>query len=98
MYLLAANGSVLPTHVTANLTGDSTANRVALAAGDSAHAEASFSPSVPGEGDSTSGACHPKASTLAVTPPGGGTLDAQVVLPTSVCERGTLNFDVYATP
>jgi len=87
--LLDQNGSVLPTHVTGNIV---TVLLVNLAPGGSATATARFSPDVPGTGDSQSGACQPKAYTLRVTPNGGGTVDAPIKPPTSVCERGTLNF------
>jgi Protein of unknown function (DUF4232) len=87
--LLDGNGSVLPTHITGN-TAPSIL--VTLAPGESMKATARFSPDVPGVGDSQSGACQPKAYTLRVTPNGGGTVDAPIKPPTSVCERGTLNF------
>jgi hypothetical protein len=90
--LLNASGSSLPTKV----TGSPHAPLLNLEPGDAAKATARFSPSVPGTGDSQSGACQPKAYTLQVTPNGGGTVDAPIKPPTSVCERGTLNFSVYA--
>jgi hypothetical protein len=89
--LLDASGVALPTKV----TGTAISPLVALATGASAHATARFSPDVPGKGDSQSGTCQPKAYTLRVTPNGGGTVDAPIKPPTSVCERGTLNFSVY---
>ncbi len=93
--LLEADGSGLPTHIAA---ADSLhlGARIVLARGVSAVAQARFSPSVPGTGDSQSGACQPKAATLRVTPDGGGSVDVPIRPPTSVCERGTLNFDVFA--
>jgi len=90
--LLDASGSPLPTHVTGTEGGP----LVNLVPGASAKSTARFSPDVPGSGDSQSGACQPKAYTLQVTPNGGGTVDAPVKPPTSVCERGSLDFDVYA--
>jgi hypothetical protein len=90
--LLDQNGSVLPTHVTGNIV---TALLVNLAPGSSAKATARFSPDVPGTGDSQSGTCQPKAYTLRVTPNGGGTVDAPIKPPTSVCERGTLDFSNF---
>jgi hypothetical protein len=92
--LLGTGGAALPTHVAAAQSGSG--KQVVLAPGGSAVAQARFSPSVPGTGDSESGACQPKASTLQVTPDGGGTVDASIQPPTSVCERGTLNFDLLA--
>ncbi|HZS30563.1 MAG TPA: DUF4232 domain-containing protein [Gaiellaceae bacterium] len=93
--LLSAAGAALPTHVAAAQAGAS-AKPVTLAPGSSAVTQARFSPSVPGPGDAQSGSCQPKASTLRVTPDGGGTVDAPLQPPTSVCERGTLYFDVFA--
>lgn len=90
--LLDASGSPLPTHVTGTEGGP----LVNLVPGASAKATATFSPDVPGSGDSQSGACQPKAYTLQVTPNGGGTVDAPIKPPTSVCERGSLNFDVFS--
>jgi hypothetical protein len=90
--LLDQNGSMLPTHVTGNIV---TVLLVNLAPGGSAKSTARFSPDVPGAGDSQSGTCQPKAYTLRVTPNGGGTVDAQIKPPTSVCERGTLNFSNF---
>jgi len=89
--LLDASGAPLPT----NVTGTAISPLVALATGASTHATARFSPDVPGTGDSQSGTCQPKAHTLRVTPNGGGTVDAPIKPPTSVCERGTLNFSVF---
>jgi hypothetical protein len=94
--LIAADGAILPTHVAAAQSGSTGSGRVVLAPGASAVTQARFSPDVPGPGDSQSGACQPKAATLRVTPDGGGTVDATIQPPTSVCERGTLNFDTFA--
>lgn len=93
--LLGAGGTALPTKVASAQAGSS-GSRVVLAPGRSAVAQAQFSPSVAGQGDAQSGTCQPKASTLRVTPDGGGTVDAPIQPPTSVCERGTLNFDVFS--
>jgi hypothetical protein len=90
--LLDENGSVLPTHVTGNIAPVILVN---LVPGGSAKATARFSPDVPGTGDSQSGACQPKAHTLRVTPNGGGSVNAPIKPPTSVCERGTLDFTVF---
>jgi hypothetical protein len=91
--LLAASGTALPTHVTA--AGDGGTGRIMLEPGASAVAHARFSPDVAGQGDSQSGACQPEAQTLQVNPDGGGATDAAVKPPTSVCERGTLNFEAF---
>jgi len=88
MLLLDAKGSLLPTHA----EGASVLGGVTLQPGGSAKATARFSPDVPGKGDATSGPCQPKAYTLRITPIGGGTIDAPIKPPTSVCERGTLDF------
>jgi hypothetical protein len=92
--LFDSSGSQLPTHVTP-LYG--TGPTVTVASGGSAKATVRFSPDVPGTGDSQSGACQPKAYTLRVIPRGGGTVGAPVKPPTSVCERGTLQFEPFST-
>jgi Domain of unknown function (DUF4232) len=89
--LLGASAAALPTHVTAG--GDGAPARVVLEPGASAVAHARFSPDVPGQGDSQSGACQPQAHTLQVMPNGGGVTDAAIRPATSVCEQGTLNFE-----
>lgn len=94
--LLSAGGSPLPTHIQPS-TGFGLVG-AQLSPGASTVVPARFSPSVPGTGDSQSGPCQPKAYTLKVTLNGGGTVDAPIKPPTSVCERGTLNFDASATP
>ena len=91
--LLGVSGAALPTHVRAAGTGG--VRRVVLQHGASAVADARFSPSVPGEGDSQSGICQPTAHTLQVTPTGGGLMDAAIKPPTSVCEQGTLEFEAF---
>jgi hypothetical protein len=93
--LLTASGTALPTHVAAAQGGSSGA-KVVLAPDASAVSQARFSPDVPGPGDHQGGACQPKAATLRVTPDGGGTVDATVDPPTSVCEGGTLYFGAFA--
>jgi hypothetical protein len=94
--LLGSSGNALPTHISAAQPGTATAAKVTLNPGAAAAARAQFSPDVSGQGDATSGPCQPKAHTLRVTADGGGTVDAPVSPPTSVCERGTLNFDLLA--
>jgi hypothetical protein len=93
--LLGANGSALATHIAA-AQASSGGTRVMLSPGAAAVAQARVSVTVAGPGDAQSGACQPKASTLRVTPDGGGTVDAAITPPTSVCERGTLYFDALA--
>ncbi|HLX32212.1 MAG TPA: DUF4232 domain-containing protein [Gaiellaceae bacterium] len=93
--LLSSTGANLPTHIVAAGSGSS-GKQVVLAPGDSAVTQGRFSPSVAGQGDAQSGPCQPKASTLQVTPDGGGAVNAPVQPPTSVCERGTIYFDDFA--
>jgi uncharacterized protein DUF4232 len=95
--LLGADGTALPTKVSPAQPGATTAVKVSLAPGDSAKAEARFSPDVPGVGESQTGACEPKAVQMRVTAPGGGTFDVPVIPATSVCEHGSLRFDVYSS-
>ena len=91
--LLGATGAALPTHVTAG--GAGRAKRVVLQPGASAVAQARFSSTVAGQGDSQSGMCQPTAYTLQVTATGGGVTDAAIKPPTSVCEQGSLNFEAF---
>jgi hypothetical protein len=91
--LLGASAVALPTHITA--AGDGGKGRILLEPSASAVAHARFSPDVAGQGDSQSGACQPEAQTLQVNPDGGGATDAAIKPPTSVCERGTLNFEAF---
>ncbi len=92
--LLDASGATLPTHVISSNRGVGTTAKLVLQPGASATADARFSPDVAGTGDKQSGACQPEAATLRVTPNGGGTVDAAVSPPTSVCEQGQLQFDL----
>jgi hypothetical protein len=89
--LLSASAAALATHVTP--AGGGAPIRVVLQPGASAVAHARFSPDVPGQGDSQSGACQPQAHTLQVSPNGGGVTDAAIKPSTSVCEQGTLSFE-----
>jgi hypothetical protein len=93
--LLDAKKAALPTHVVGPHS-DMLVTPVLMAPGVSATAQARFSSSVPGKGDAKSGPCQPEAWYLRVSPGGGGTVDTDIAPPTSVCERGTLNFSVYA--
>ena len=95
--LLDKNGSPLPTHVAAAQAGQATAARIVLQSGDTAKADARFSPDVPGTGEQQIGPCEPKAYVLRVTAPGGGTVAAPISQPTAVCEHGGLNFSVFSS-
>jgi len=88
LLLLDANGSQLPTHPAPEPGAG--AKTVTLKPGGSASYEARFSPDVSGTGDAPSGQCQPTASTLRVTPTGGGTVDAPIKPPTPVCEQGSM--------
>ena len=96
--LLGTTGNALPTSVSPAQPGTATAAKISLQPGDSATADAQFSPDVNGTGDSTSGQCQPTATVLRVTAPGGGTLDAPIQPPTPVCERGSLHFKLFSAP
>lgn len=88
--LLGTTGAALPTSPSAE-PGQGPGTQVVLQPGDSAGADARFSPDVNGTGDNQQGKCQPTATVLRVTI-GGGKLDAPVQPPTSVCERGSLHF------
>jgi hypothetical protein len=90
--LLGASGTPLPTDV--KESGGS--RSIVLPPGASATAQARFSPDVAGDGDSQTGPCQPTAHTLQVTAGGGGVTELAIKPPTSVCERGTLNFEAFA--
>jgi len=92
--LLDASGGNLPTHEDAAHPGTATAAKITLQPGDSASAQARFSPDVNGVGDNQTGACQPKAATARVVI-GAGTLDAPIQPPTSVCEQGALHVDLF---
>jgi hypothetical protein len=91
--LLGASGTELPTDVKSAGGG---ARRLVLPPGASATAQARFSPDVAGDGDSQSGACQPAAHTFQLATEGGGVTEAGIKPPTSVCQRGTLNFEAFA--
>jgi hypothetical protein len=95
--LLDAQGNPLPTHVSPAHPGQQAAVKVTLAPGASAKAEARFSPDVPGPGEQHPGRCEPESAQLRVTATGGGTLNVAVSPPTSVCEHGSLRFDVLTS-
>jgi hypothetical protein len=90
--LLGATGTELPTHVKAS---GAAGKKIVLPPGASALAQARFSPDVAGQGDSQSGACQPQAHTFQLTAEGGGVTEAAIKPPTSVCEKGTLNFEAF---
>jgi Protein of unknown function (DUF4232) len=91
--LLGTSGGALPTSPSAE-PGQGPGARIVLQPGDSAGADARFSPDVNGTGDNQQGKCQPTATVLRVTI-GGATLDAPVQPPTSVCERGSLHFKPF---
>jgi Domain of unknown function (DUF4232) len=95
--LLDASGAPLPTHVSAAHPGQATAAKITLAPGDSASAEARFSPDVPGVGENQQGRCEPKAVTMRVSTIGPATVSVPISPPTSVCEQGSLRFDLFAS-
>lgn len=89
--LLGANGTVLPT----NVKGSRGGKRIVLPHGASATAQARFSPDVAGDGDSQSGTCQPQAHTFQLSAQGVSVTEAAIKPPTSVCQRGTLNFVAF---
>ena len=93
--LLGTTGTALPTAPSAEPPVSANPPKVSLQHGQSAAAEARFSPDVNGTGDNAPGQCQPTATVLRVTAPGGGTLDAPIQPPTPVCERGSLHFRVF---
>lgn len=92
--LIGGDGSPLPTSVTAAQPGQAAAAKIVLQVGDSAKADARFSPDVPGTGEQQTGQCERKAVVLRVAAPGGGTVAAPISPPTPVCEHGALSFSV----
>lgn len=92
--LLGQGGAALPTNETPDQPGTATAAKITLAPDQAATADVRFSPDVPGTGDQTGGDCQPKAVTLRVAL-GGAQLDVPITPPTSVCERGTLQYRLF---
>jgi hypothetical protein len=90
--LLDSSGQALLTHVLSVPAAQGSAEPVVLQPGDTAKADARFSPDIAGTGDAQTGHCEPVAHVFRVTAGGGGTVDAPIGPPTSVCERGTLSF------
>lgn len=95
--LLDASGQPLPTHVAAAQPGRALAAKIELAPGDSAYAQARFSPDVPGVGEQGTGPCEPKAAQLRVSASGAGSLVVPVRPPTPVCSQGALQFELLSS-
>jgi hypothetical protein len=91
--LLSRLRQPLPTKVVPAVRGVRTAD-VVLRPGHGAHAEARFSPDVPGVGEPVAGRnCERTAYSMRVTlRPGGATFLAPVRPPTPICEHGTMAF------
>jgi hypothetical protein len=85
--LVDANGKPLETSGTPSGTGAAT--KVVLQPGDSASAQARFTPDVSPCGNTD-------ATTLQVTFPGGGTLGARLDPPTRVCNHGAMQWSNFA--
>jgi hypothetical protein len=94
--LLGKQRNPLPTHVRAAHANQLTAVLVTLQPGESARANARFSPDVNGTGDRMTGRCQPTSYSFRVKAPGGGVAIVPLKPPTPVCERGTLSFDAYS--
>jgi hypothetical protein len=92
--LLDASGTSSPTNEVPGQDVTQSTPPATLEPGTNATAAVRFSPDVPGPGDSQNGPCQPKAHTLEVAATGGGNVDVPIRPPTSVCERGTLRFDL----
>jgi hypothetical protein len=92
--LLDKDGGELPTQISA-APSSGAATPVVLRHGDSAKADARFSPDVPGPGEQQSGPCERTAYVLRVDLAGGTTADAPVKPPTAVCEQGSLSFSAF---
>jgi Domain of unknown function (DUF4232) len=88
LQLVDKSGNALPTHASPAPGSEQVGKE--LPPGASMSYDARFSPDVPGTGDQQTGRCQPVATTLRVAIPAGGTVDAQVSPPTSVCEQGTI--------
>jgi uncharacterized protein DUF4232 len=93
--LLGKTGKKLPTHIRAAKAQALTAVLVTLAHGKSAHADARFSPDVPGVGEQMTGQCEAKSFSLRVSLKGGGTTTVKITPATPVCEKGQLSFSAY---
>jgi hypothetical protein len=95
--LLGKTGKKVPTHIRAANPQALTAVLVTLSHGKSAHADARFSPDVPGVGEQmkAGGQCEATSYKLRVSLKGGGTTTVKITPPTPVCERGQLSFSAY---
>jgi hypothetical protein len=92
--LIDEQGASLPTNVQPAKADQATTAKVVLQPHAAAVATARFSPDVPGGSEQTDGPCEPRAFTFHLTI-GGGTVEAPVQPPTSVCERGTMFFSPF---
>jgi Protein of unknown function (DUF4232) len=91
--LLDKSGAALPTQaLSAHLGQPAT---IVLQHGDTAKADARFSPDVPGTGEQQTGPCEATSYFLLITATGGGTVKTPVSPPTPVCEHGSLNFSAF---
>src|SRR4029079_17510248 len=79
--LLGADGTPLPTSVTAARPGQGAAAKIVLHVSGTAKADARFSPDVPGTGEQHAGQCEPKAAVLRVDAQGGGSVAAPLSPP-----------------
>jgi len=102
LQLLDTRGGAVPTTVSPAQPGQATAAKIVLQPGDSAKADARFSPDVPGPGDpqtySSPGnpqACEPTAHELQVKV-GGDSVTVSVSPPTPVCSHGALLMSPFA--
>ena len=101
LLLLGAEGRELPTTATAAQPGRATAAKIVLHPGDSATADARFSPDIPGPGEPASApspgrpqTCEPTARELQVTL-GEGSVTVAVRPPTPVCSHGALSMSLF---
>jgi hypothetical protein len=90
--LLDKTEGALPTRVSTAPGGGS--GPVVLQPGDSAKAEARFSPDVPGTGEQQTGPCERTAYFIRVAA-ASGTVNAAISPPTPVCEHGSLSFSAF---
>ena len=93
--LLGKTGRKLPTHIRAAFPGALSAILVTLVPGKSSHANARFSPDIPGVGEQTTGPCEPTAYRLRIIQPAGGSTTVKITPPTPVCEHGGMSFSAY---
>jgi hypothetical protein len=102
LQLVDAQGGAVPTTVSAAQPGQPTAAKIVLQPGDSATADARFSPDVPGPGEPQTQpspgqpqACEPTAHQLQVTV-GVDSVTVPVSPPTPVCSHGALRMSPLA--